>query len=82
MLTLFFALASAASIRGWQRRRAAASGRPTDTEQQHAADWLDRAAIATFSIEAPVRGSSCCGVLLQWERVGARQSKFAWRPNC
>lgn len=54
MLTLFFALASAASIRGWRRRRAAASGRPTDTEQQHAADWLDRAAIATFSIEAPL----------------------------
>lgn len=55
MLTLFFALASAASIRGWWRRRAARRGRPTDTEQQHAADWLDRAAIATFTIEAPVR---------------------------
>lgn len=70
MLVLFFALASAASMRGWKRRRRAAAaagargssgsgrgggGGGAAVEQQCSLDWLDRATVATFTIEAPVR---------------------------
>ena len=51
MLTAFFALASAASLRAWLRRRA---GQQQLEEEAASVGWLDKAAVAAFMIETPV----------------------------
>ena len=51
MLTAFFALASAASLRAWRRRR---TGQQQLEEAPALAGWLDKAAVAAFMIETPV----------------------------